>query len=169
MINQLLGFPNADDLVYRSQRNSFLHPNYLRKQPKLPSSRSWCALSSISSLYHPWRHHMLIQGRSLWEKSPPACLRHRNVYLPRLYYWSCIFRQPCSFESSCVFSVCSPILILTYTASDMVYRYLYYVIYTLGYIGIPFLYASEVAPVQLRAAICGVLTAVSWLFNFLVN
>jgi len=48
------------------------------------------------------------------------------------------------------------------------FLYLYYVIYTLGYIGIPFLYASEVAPVQLRAAICGVSTAVSWLFNFLV-
>lgn len=41
--------------------------------------------------------------------------------------------------------------------------------YTLGYIGIPFLYASEVAPVQLRAAVCGISTAVSWLFNFLVG
>jgi hypothetical protein len=51
----------------------------------------------------------------------------------------------------------------------MVYRYLYYVIYTLGCIGIPFLYASEVALIQLRAAICGVSTAVSWLFNLLVN
>lgn len=48
-------------------------------------------------------------------------------------------------------------------------RYLYYVVYTLGFIGIPFLYASEVAPVQLRAAVCGLSTAVSWLFNFLVS
>jgi len=41
-------------------------------------------------------------------------------------------------------------------------------VYTLGFIGIPFLYASEVAPVQLRAAVCGLSTAISWLFNFLV-
>lgn len=46
---------------------------------------------------------------------------------------------------------------------------MYYVMYTLGFIGIPFLYASEVAPVQLRAAVCGLSTAVSWLFNFLVS
>ena len=46
---------------------------------------------------------------------------------------------------------------------------MYYVVYTLGFIGIPFLYASEVAPAQLRAAICGLSTAISWLFNFLVR
>lgn len=44
---------------------------------------------------------------------------------------------------------------------------MYYVVYTLGFIGIPFLYASEVAPVQLRGPICGLSTAVSWLFNYL--
>ncbi|KAL5385838.1 hypothetical protein DPSP01_004616 [Paraphaeosphaeria sporulosa] len=48
------------------------------------------------------------------------------------------------------------------------FLYLYYVVYTVGYIGIPFLYASEIAPVQLRAAICGLSTAISWLFNFMV-
>ncbi|KAF2645233.1 MFS1 putative major facilitator superfamily transporter [Massarina eburnea CBS 473.64] len=48
------------------------------------------------------------------------------------------------------------------------FLFLYYVVYTVGYIGIPFLYASEVAPVQLRAAVCGLSTAISWLFNFLV-
>lgn len=31
------------------------------------------------------------------------------------------------------------------------------------------MYASEVAPVQLRAAVCGLSTAISWLFNFLVS
>ena len=48
------------------------------------------------------------------------------------------------------------------------FLFLYYVVYTIGFLGIPFLYASEIAPVQLRAAVCGVSTAVSWLFNFLV-
>jgi sugar porter (SP) family MFS transporter len=48
------------------------------------------------------------------------------------------------------------------------FLFLYYVTYTIGFLGIPFLYASEIAPVQLRGQICGVSTAVSWLFNFLV-
>lgn len=52
--------------------------------------------------------------------------------------------------------------------TDSFRRYMYYVVYTLGFIGIPFLYASEVAPVQLRGPICGLSTAVSWLFNYLV-
>ena len=47
------------------------------------------------------------------------------------------------------------------------FLFLYYFVYVLGFLGIPFLYASEVAPVHLRAAVCGVSTAVSWLFNFL--
>ncbi|OAL36121.1 hypothetical protein AYO20_04535 [Fonsecaea nubica] len=48
------------------------------------------------------------------------------------------------------------------------FLYLYYVVYTIGFLGIPFLYASEIAPAHLRAAVCGISTAVSWLFNFLV-
>jgi MFS family permease len=40
--------------------------------------------------------------------------------------------------------------------------------YCLGFLGIPFLYASEIAPVHLRASVCGVSTAISWLFNYLV-
>lgn len=46
--------------------------------------------------------------------------------------------------------------------------FLYLFVYVLGFLGIPFLYASEVAPVRLRAAVCGISTATSWLFNFLV-
>lgn len=48
------------------------------------------------------------------------------------------------------------------------FAYTYYFVYTLGFFGIPFLYASEIAPVHLRAAVCGLSTAVSWIFNFLV-
>lgn len=48
------------------------------------------------------------------------------------------------------------------------FAFLYFLVYTLGFLGIPFLYASEIAPAHLRAAVCGLSTAVSWLFNFLV-
>ncbi|KAJ5279832.1 hypothetical protein N7478_005204 [Penicillium angulare] len=48
------------------------------------------------------------------------------------------------------------------------FLYLYFFVYVLGFLGIPFLYASEIAPTPLRAATCGLSTAVSWLFNFLV-
>ncbi|KAJ5677878.1 uncharacterized protein N7477_003511 [Penicillium maclennaniae] len=46
--------------------------------------------------------------------------------------------------------------------------YLYVIVYVMGFLGIPFLYASEVAPTHLRASVCGLSTAISWLFNFLV-
>ena len=48
------------------------------------------------------------------------------------------------------------------------FAFLYYVVYCIGFLGLPFLYASEIAPAKDRAAVCGISTAVSWLFNFLV-
>jgi len=47
--------------------------------------------------------------------------------------------------------------------------YLWYVVNTMGFLGLPFLYASEIAPTQVRAAVCGISTAVSWTFNFMVS
>lgn len=41
-------------------------------------------------------------------------------------------------------------------------------IYTVGYSGLTYLYATEVAPLQLRAAISAVATAAVWTFNFLL-
>ncbi|OAQ95808.1 hypothetical protein LLEC1_01685 [Akanthomyces lecanii] len=41
-------------------------------------------------------------------------------------------------------------------------------IYTVGYSGLTFLYATEVAPLQLRAAISAVSTTAVWIFNFLL-
>ncbi|KJK85987.1 hypothetical protein H633G_10154 [Metarhizium anisopliae BRIP 53284] len=41
-------------------------------------------------------------------------------------------------------------------------------IFTVGYAGLTFLYATEVAPLQLRAAISAVSTAAVWIFNFLL-
>ena len=52
--------------------------------------------------------------------------------------------------------------------ASVFFLWAYYFVYVLGFLGIPFLYASEVAPIHLRAAVCGISTAVSWLFNFLV-
>lgn len=54
------------------------------------------------------------------------------------------------------------------TKAAVFFLFLYYFVYVIGFLGVPFLYASEVAPVHIRAAVCGVSTAVSWLFNFLV-
>lgn len=41
-------------------------------------------------------------------------------------------------------------------------------IYTVGFSGLTFLYATEVAPLQLRAAISAVSTTAVWIFNFLL-
>ena len=51
-------------------------------------------------------------------------------------------------------------------ATFFIYFYLF--VYTLGFLGIPFLYASEVAMTQFRAPATGLATATSWLFNFIV-
>ncbi|KNG80717.1 putative MFS sugar transporter [Aspergillus nomiae NRRL 13137] len=52
--------------------------------------------------------------------------------------------------------------------SGVFFLYLFYFVASLGYLGLPFLYASELAPVHLRAPVCGISTATSWFFNFLV-
>lgn len=51
-------------------------------------------------------------------------------------------------------------------AAFFIYFYLF--TYTLGFLGIPFLYASEVAVPQFRAPTTAIATSVSWLFNFIV-
>lgn len=51
-------------------------------------------------------------------------------------------------------------------AAFFIYFYLFVLV--LGFLGIPYLYASEVAVTQFRAPTTGLSTATSWLFNFLV-
>lgn len=51
-------------------------------------------------------------------------------------------------------------------AAFFIYFYLF--VYVLGFLGIPFLYASEIAMTEFRAQTTGISTATSWLFNFLV-
>jgi sugar porter (SP) family MFS transporter len=53
-------------------------------------------------------------------------------------------------------------------AAAVVFLFIFEFIFTVGYSGLTFLYATEVAPLQLRAAISAVSTAAVWTFNFLL-
>lgn len=46
--------------------------------------------------------------------------------------------------------------------------YCFQFIFTVGYSGLTFLYAAEMAPLQVRAAVTAVSTATVWTFNFLL-
>ena len=50
----------------------------------------------------------------------------------------------------------------------VVFFFVYTFVYVMGFLGIPFLYAAEIAPQHLRAAMSGVSVGFSWAFNFLV-
>ncbi|KAJ5091055.1 hypothetical protein NUU61_005925 [Penicillium alfredii] len=50
----------------------------------------------------------------------------------------------------------------------VVFLFVFEFIFTVGYSGLTFLYATEVAPLQLRAAISAVSTTAVWMFNFLL-
>jgi MFS family permease len=74
--------------------------------------------------------------------------------------------------------MCLSMIILAITASlvgnqaamivAVVFFYLYNICYTFGFLGLPFLYSTEVAPPHLRAKISGLSNAMTWLFNFVV-
>ena len=51
----------------------------------------------------------------------------------------------------------------------VVFLFLFNLIFPIGFLGIPYLYATEVAPLHLRAPISGVSVATTWIFNFLVR
>ena len=48
------------------------------------------------------------------------------------------------------------------------FLFLFNLIFPIGFLGIPFLYATEVAPLHLRAPISGISVATTWIFNFIV-
>ncbi|KAJ5801966.1 uncharacterized protein N7503_004416 [Penicillium pulvis] len=50
----------------------------------------------------------------------------------------------------------------------VVFLFVFEFIFTIGFSGLTFLYATEVAPLQLRAAISAVSTTAVWMFNFLL-
>lgn len=43
--------------------------------------------------------------------------------------------------------------------------YAFKFVFTIGWLGIPFLYATEIAPDGLRASVSGIATATGWLFK----
>ena len=85
-------------------------------------------------------------------------------------------RRKLMFVSAASMTVCMICLTGLVSQSDsraalnaaVFFLFAYYFVYCIGFLGIPFLYASEIAPAHLRAPICGISTATSWLFNFLV-
>lgn len=50
----------------------------------------------------------------------------------------------------------------------VVFVYMFEGVFSIGYSGLPYLYAAEIAPLQHRAAINAISTATLWVFNFLI-
>lgn len=50
----------------------------------------------------------------------------------------------------------------------VVFVYVFEGVFSIGYSGLPYLYAAEIAPLQHRAAINAISTATLWVFNFLL-
>ncbi|KAL4920742.1 general substrate transporter [Aspergillus aurantiobrunneus] len=85
-------------------------------------------------------------------------------------------RRPLMLSSAAGMSISMAILAGTTSLPDntaalimaVVFLFVFQFIFTVGYSGLTFLYATEVAPLQLRAAISAVSTAAVWVFNFLL-
>lgn len=79
--------------------------------------------------------------------------------------------------SSIVMTICMSVLAGTTSIPDnksaiyaaTFFIFLYVPFFALGFLSNTNLYATEVAPLEYRAAIAGVSTATSWLSNFVVN
>ncbi|KAJ5166604.1 uncharacterized protein N7482_005385 [Penicillium canariense] len=87
-------------------------------------------------------------------------------------------RRPLMLWSAAAMSVCMALLAGTTSpgAADntaalvvaVIALYCFQFIFTVGYSGLTFLYAAEMAPLQVRAAVSAVSTATVWAFNFLL-
>ncbi|KAF5137585.1 Sugar transporter STL1 [Metarhizium anisopliae] len=85
-------------------------------------------------------------------------------------------RRVLMLSSAAGMAVCMAVLSGTMSAGGstgalvvaVVCLFVFQFIFTVGYAGLTFLYATEVAPLQLRAAISAVSTAAVWIFNFLL-
>lgn len=86
-------------------------------------------------------------------------------------------RRPLMLASAAGMSVCMACLAGTTSAPSnghaltaaVAFLFLCNMMFPIGFLGLTFLYATEVAPLHLRAAISGIATATAWLFNFLVT
>lgn len=87
-------------------------------------------------------------------------------------------RRPLMLWSAGAMAVCMALLAGTTSPSAadntgalivaVIALYAFQFIFTVGYSGLTFLYAAEMAPLQVRAAVSAVSTATVWTFNFLL-
>ncbi|KAL4808574.1 general substrate transporter [Aspergillus unguis] len=85
-------------------------------------------------------------------------------------------RRPLMLWSAGAMAICMAVLAGTTSTENntgalvvaVVFLYLFQFIFTVGYSGLTFLYAAEMAPLQIRAAVSAVSTATVWVFNFLL-
>ncbi|CAI7675141.1 unnamed protein product [Penicillium pancosmium] len=87
-------------------------------------------------------------------------------------------RRPLMLWSAAAMSVCMAVLAGTTSPSAqnntgalivaVIALFCFQFIFTVGYSGLTFLYAAELAPLQVRAAVSAVSTATVWVFNFLL-
>lgn len=85
-------------------------------------------------------------------------------------------RRPLMLLSASVMAICLAVVAGTTSVPDnksalyaaTFFLFLYTPIFALGFLSLTNLYATEVAPLEYRAAIAGVSTATSWLSNFVV-
>lgn len=85
-------------------------------------------------------------------------------------------RRPLLIWSAVALAICMAGLAGTTSAGNntgalamaVVFLYCFQFIATIGYAGLTFLYAAEIAPLQIRAAVNAVSTATVWSFNFLL-
>lgn len=85
-------------------------------------------------------------------------------------------RRPLMLWSAGAMSICMAGLAGTTSAKGntgalvvaVIFLYAFQFIFTVGYSGLTFLYATEMAPLQIRAAVSAVSTSTVWAFNFLL-
>lgn len=85
-------------------------------------------------------------------------------------------RRPLMLWSAGAMSICMAVLAGTTSAKGntgalvvaVIFLYAFQFIFTVGYSGLTFLYAAEMAPLQIRAAVTAVSTSTVWAFNFLL-
>lgn len=85
-------------------------------------------------------------------------------------------RRPLMLYSAAVMCICmallagctSPGIPLGGTVVACIALFIFQFTFTVGYAGLTYLYAAEIAPLPLRAAISAVSTAAVWVFNFLL-
>ena len=107
-----------------------------------------------------------------------ACMAMTQLFGGYLAFYTIdsLGRRILMLWSAGVMCVCMAVLAGTTSATDntaalaiaVVALFIFQFTFTVGYSGLTFLYATEMAPLQIRAAVSAVSTATVWTFNFLL-